>query len=463
MTILEQLASLVAEGAPTAPECDRINLHMIDSLAAWIAASEGEDGLRILRFGQTGRAPVLFGDSVLDEIARRVAIARSSEIDDIHLPSCTTGGAVIVQTALPLAKDCGATPETFVAAIWAGYQTITRLGAAVQGASILYRGIWPTYFLAPPTSAAVAARLMGLSSRSCANALGMATTMASGGVGAPTDYLVRFLQAGLAARSGVAAALSAAEGVEADRTLLDGDWLSRVHGIDIDAASVMSPERRDVMDQLSMKPFCAAKQTIAAIDGFRRILNRGRAVSEITEVRVSTPPAYAKMIDHTHCATRGGRITSLAYQLALAALRPDMLTDVKRMDLSGDPGVAAFMKRIRVTANEDLTTFFPQAWPARVDVSFTGGARETVLVIEAEGDPGRSFQAPRIETKFRALVDPVLGENEGARLFALSRAAFESQTALERLLVAIDGVALGIRGNQPFGIGTASPRAKTGL
>ena len=37
-----------------------------------------------------------------------------------------------------------------------------RLGVAIDGPSVLYRGIWPTYFAAPFGVAAVAARLMRL-------------------------------------------------------------------------------------------------------------------------------------------------------------------------------------------------------------------------------------------------------------------------------------------------------------
>ena len=40
---------------------------------------------------------------------------------------------------------------------------MTRLGVAIDGARILYRGVWPTYFAAPLGAAAIAARIWRLS------------------------------------------------------------------------------------------------------------------------------------------------------------------------------------------------------------------------------------------------------------------------------------------------------------
>ena len=53
-------------------------------------------------------------------------------------------------------------PDDLAAAIVAGYEAMIRLGAAIDGPSVLYRGIWPTYFAAPFGAAAVAARLFRL-------------------------------------------------------------------------------------------------------------------------------------------------------------------------------------------------------------------------------------------------------------------------------------------------------------
>jgi 2-methylcitrate dehydratase PrpD len=88
-----------------------------------------------------------------------VALARLSEIDDIHLASMTTPGAIVVPAALTIAASLpDVASDDIAAAIIAGYEAMIRLGAAIDGPSVLYRGIWPTYFAAPLGAAAVAAR-----------------------------------------------------------------------------------------------------------------------------------------------------------------------------------------------------------------------------------------------------------------------------------------------------------------
>src|SRR5262249_56212008 len=95
--------------------------------------------------------------------AARCGVARLSEIDDIDLASMTTPGAIVIPGALTLAAALpAAAADDVMAAMLAGYEVMTRLGRAIDGPSVLYRGIWPTYFAAPIGIAAVAARLLGL-------------------------------------------------------------------------------------------------------------------------------------------------------------------------------------------------------------------------------------------------------------------------------------------------------------
>src|SRR5262249_60077204 len=97
------------------------------------------------------------------DLATRCALARLSEIDDIDLASMTTPGAIVVLGALTLAASRpAAAAGDVMAAMLAGYEAMTRLGRAIDGPTVLYRGIWPTHFAAPLRLAAVAARLVAL-------------------------------------------------------------------------------------------------------------------------------------------------------------------------------------------------------------------------------------------------------------------------------------------------------------
>src|SRR6185437_13252527 len=123
---------------------------------------------------------------------------------------------------------------------------------------------------------------------------------------------------------------------------------------------------------VSYKPFCAAKQNTAAIDGFRQLLAR-TSPDAIAAVRVTVPPAYAGMIGMRHTKSRIERILNTAYQFALAAYRPDLLDDVVRLDLSQDAKIAAFMPKVEIAPDPALSSHFPATYPARVEARLANG------------------------------------------------------------------------------------------
>jgi 2-methylcitrate dehydratase PrpD len=411
-------------------------MHLLDTVGAWIAGTVTEEGEMLVRMTSSpGRPLTVFGNHPLDRIALAVATTRLSEIDDIHMPSCTTPSSVVVPTALVIAEHMKRRDaRAFAQALCAGYEVMTRFGAAVKGPAILQRGVWPTYLTAPVCAAAVAARLLGFSAEKTADALAIALTMTSGAPGRSIGASPRWLLLGIAARAGCAAALAASHGYAGDRKLLDDDWMMRAHGIPCDAVALVSAAGgHGAVGALSLKPYCAAKQTIAAIDAFRNILSRGISRDDMIALRVSVPPAYSEMIGHRNASSsRVARITGVAYQLALAAYRPDELENVARPDLAGDPEIAAFLSRVEVVADQALERHYPARWPARVEAVLKNGRTEADLVLDATGDPPRSCDFD-VRAKFHRLADPVVGKLAAQDLAEACLAAVEHDEALTTL------------------------------
>src|ERR1700757_3530125 len=128
MSALERLGSYVAASGRERP-CEAVRelveLHLIDTISALIASAGTVEGLGLLRFRAAMRARGQ-GAWALD-LVTRCALARLSEIDDIHLPSMTTPGAIVIPGALTLAGALPAvaaqeaTAQDLAAAIVAGY------------------------------------------------------------------------------------------------------------------------------------------------------------------------------------------------------------------------------------------------------------------------------------------------------------------------------------------------------
>ena len=179
MSVIGELAAFVVgakASALPAPQRERQRLHVTDTAVAALAGACIAEGKMLQSFGSAA--------TLASQIGQRAAATRLTEIDDIHLPSCVTPSAGVVPLALMLAAhEQQSAPDEIASAIWAGTEVATRIGSAVNGPQILYRGIWPSYLAAPVAAAATAARVMGLNETRTANALSLAVMLMAGGVG----------------------------------------------------------------------------------------------------------------------------------------------------------------------------------------------------------------------------------------------------------------------------------------
>jgi 2-methylcitrate dehydratase PrpD len=428
VTALELLGRYVANGA-SAPDPARelVELHLIDTVGAWIASAPTAEGRLLLRFragmrdGQTG------GGSLALDLATRCALARLSEIDDIHLASMTTPGAIVIPGALTLAATMpGAKAEDVIAAILAGYEVMTRLGRAVDGPTALYRGIWPTCFAAPCGIAAVAARLLRLDAQAAANALALALTLAAPGVGHHNaQTTARWFAVGNAARNGLSAALAAKGGFTSDLKLIEGNFLSGVYGVTPDRAALTAGlGEAPALAEVSFKPWCAARQTMAATQALKEIIEGGVAPATMTAITATVLPPHLKMVDHGVAAgDRASHLTSLPYCMAVAAVAPDLAFDVAQSPASLPPAVRAFMDKITVEADERLLADYPRAWAARVSVEAASGRHERQL-MHVPGDPARPFDRSQVREKFLRFITPVLGTAKAEQTLTRCSEAF---------------------------------------
>jgi 2-methylcitrate dehydratase PrpD len=438
MTALEQLGQFVVEvGHESSADSVRelVELHLLDSVAAWIAGAATAEGQAMLRY----RAAMLAGrhNAVGVDLGTRCALARLSEIDDIHLPSMATPGGIVIPAALTLVDGApAATASDVIAAILAGYETMTRLGRAIDGPTILYRGIWPTYFAAPFGVAAIAARLTRFDETQAANALALALTFATPGVGHHNAATTaRWLSVGNAARNGLAAALAAQQGFTADLKLIEGSFFSSIYGMSPDITALTDAlGEGTVLHEVSFKPWCAARQTMPATQALKEIIEGGVAPESITEVHAFVLPPHLKMIDHGVVpGDRASHLTSLPYCMAVAAVAPKLAFDVRQSPPELSSAVRSFMSKIKLTADDGLLPEYPRIWQARVRVVANSGTHER-LVTHVPGDPERALSAADVMQKFMRFAAPVLGDEKANHIMqrcgrALATGEFSSLTA----------------------------------
>jgi 2-methylcitrate dehydratase PrpD len=404
VSILETVAEFLADrGLTVQPphRRERLKLHVLDTLGALIAGSRLED------------AAPLHSLPSSEDLACACAATRCTEVDDIHLSSCTTPGSVIVPTALHLASEgMFASWEEFAASVLAGYELLVRLGFAIDGPAVLAKQIWPTYFAAAFGSAATASRAFQLSASQTAGALATALAFCTGTPSAAAGFAMssRWLSVGVAASNGVLAARGAHRGLSGSAQILERNGC-RIAGVDISENRLLSGlGQRFLFDDLAMKPFPVARQALAAIQAAGELVEAEKIdVSSISEIVIGVPAPQIRVIDHPEMpSSRLGSIVSVQYQTALALLEPERLLDVNRAPPYSDHRIRELMTKVRVERIPELEEHYPEAWPGHARIK-TARGESSRTVIYPRGDPKNQFDAGAVAEKFRRLATPHLG------------------------------------------------------
>ena len=407
---------------------DQLRLHLFDTIGAALAGGTTAEGSAIRSFvadsGASGEvlAPGLgLRTSAPVAALATCAATRCTEVDDIHLESCTTPGSVVVPAVLALASgQTDLDVERFLAALLAGYEVLTRFGKAANGPTILYRGFWPTYLASTVAIAAAASRALDLPREEAAHAIATALTLTAGTIGRARGLAARWLTLGLAVQNGILVALAARRGFRGDLSLLDG---GSVAGISVETETLLRGLGDSFeIERVSIKPYCAAKQVTGVIYGFVGLLDEKKLEPAMIErVVVGVPTPYATMVNQPEPpADRLGTITSAQYQLALALYQREELQDVRRLVIHDEPAFHRFMATVTVEADADLDRYYPAAWPARVEISTPSG-RLMREVRHTKGDPSNPVTWDDAVEKVCRVTDGIIDRHLVDRLAGVCR------------------------------------------
>lgn len=384
MTRTEEFAASLEQLA-TADWDDAACQRLFDTLAAAAIGLHTDEGqaVRTLLASRGSSPAYAAGEDLLMLLS--VAI-RSTEIDDINIDSCTTAGSVVIPAVLAAASTSrDVTARDLIDGIVAGYEAMVRFGEAIDGARILYKGIWPTYVTAPLSAAAATSTVWRLGRQKMAHALSLSlarssvmATAASQGI-SPRSWLL-----GRACCEGYAAARAAAAGIAGN-----GDefaTFSSRHGIPLAHETLLKLERRRLPAILRMdtKPYPTARQGLSAIEAFRSLLPLPFTPDEISSVRVRVPAQLRDMIARPPHG-RIGSMVSVAYQMALALFEPEKLNDTLRTTLPADDRISRFMDKIAIEADPELTALYPETWGAQVTVRSTSADEISSGILHPDG------------------------------------------------------------------------------
>ncbi|HKU69689.1 MAG TPA: MmgE/PrpD family protein [Burkholderiales bacterium] len=340
------------------------------------------------------------------------------ELDDIHVQAHLHPGSLTVPVALAVGEMRGSvggklSGRDFLAAVVAGYEVALRVGLAATGSHFL-RGYHFQGTCGAFGAAATAANVLGLDAEKTQHALGIAGSQAAGLMAAQEGAMAKRMHGGRAAQSGVYSALLAARGFTGIPNVLEAPYGGFLSAFTDSAQPSHLTEgygsRWEIL-KVGYKPYASAASTHTALYSLLTIMKEnGLKAADIGEIHLLCSTMAVR-----HCAWEyvpqgvTSAQMSLYYTLAAMAHDGEVLTDQFAESRLSDPGLLAFMRRIRIEADPqydrggDLTRH-----QSHMTVATTDGRRFEKDAPLRKGSPDFPMTTEERHTKFRRLASAAL-------------------------------------------------------
>lgn len=355
-------------------------------------------------------------------------LVHALDFDDTHGGSLVHATAAVMPAAFAVGEAVGASGSEVLEAVIAGYEVVTRLGAAVTH-GFHARGFHATSVCGVFASALVSARLLGLDERETVNALGIAGSAAAGSLEfLNTGSATKVLHPGMAAMNGVVAARLALAGAEGPATIFEGEHgLYRSYlGVDVDPEALTEGlgERWETT-RITIKPYPACQLSHASLDAVRTV--DAFEPDEVERITFAVPEGVSSIV----CGKPAPRTAyegkfSLEYcaaalivtgELTIASFEPEMLEDREVLELAA-----------RILWQDRPFDGAPADAPGIVQVRLKNGAVLDGRVATSRGGPEDPLSDEELRAKFLA--------NGGSRALADALGRLEEQVSLAEVLAA---------------------------
>ena len=395
-----------------------------------------ENALRAIRPIQGPPQAAILGRRERTDIANAALLngisSHTFDFDDTHLKTVIHPAGPVVPAILSLAQAQPVSGRDFVAAMVVGIEVECRIGNSVYPEH--YDVGWHITGTAGVFGAAAACgRLLDLSERQMTWALGIAATQASG-VREMFGSHCKPFHPGNAARNGLFAALLARE-----------NFTSSERGIEAPRgfAHVLSTkfEPREITENLgktweidfnTYKPYACGIVIHPAIEGCAALAREhGLKAADIERIDLAVHPLVLELtgkraprvglegkfsVFHSSaCAVIFGAAGESEYSDAVVA-RADVVALRYRVDAKAKPGIAEHQCEVRMTLKD--------------------GRVLSHFVEHVTGSVERPMTDEALDTKFRGLVEPILGAGRATQLIAAGRALADSADASSFIPVA---------------------------
>ena len=423
--LADEMAALEYADLPS-PVIGKVKELLLDSLGNIISGSL-EQPARILarvltRLGGEGEASAVATGTMLPAAHAGFingVSAHSVEMDDAHHGALTKTGSVIIPASLAMGEATAADGKKFIAAIVAGYETMIRIGLAVNPGHRT-RGYHSTGTVGVFGAAASAGKLMDFDGAKLANAFGVAGTQASG-LMAFQNYpsMIKQLNVGKAVYNGILSAQLVREGFTGPVNIIESpEGFARAF---TDEANLDELTRGLGLDyrilEVGYKPHAACRWAHSAIDAIAEIAAKtGIKPAEVERIDVyAATLAVRQTSERQPKSLLDARAFSTPFGVAAAFILGRARVSVHDLKTAwDDPKVMALAGR--TVMHEDVPNFGTASIGSRVEILCKTGERLTATVTHPKGEPENPISSAELKDKWHMLVDPVIGERRAREI-----------------------------------------------
>jgi 2-methylcitrate dehydratase PrpD len=344
------------------------------------------------------------------------AACHALDFDDVNLAMPGHPSVAILPALLALAEDRGSSGADVLAAFVAGYELQCRIGRTIAPGHYDVLGFHATATVGCFGAAAACAHLLRLDLDRFATALGIAGTQAAG-LKSMFGTMCKPLHAGKAAYHGLTAAKLAARGFTSRTDVIEcSQGFARTHSPDFNPERAFdTPPNGWWIASNLFKYHASCYMTHAAIEVARKLREQHRfAPEQVTRINVRLEEACDRIcnIPAPQTGLEAKFSLRLTTAMGLAGVDTSRLATFSAA-VAADPVLVELRDKVSL----DFRTGIPNTF-TEIDVSLRDGSKFTAQHDAGIPASDVAQQGRRLEAKFAALVDPVLGTDRTARLIA---------------------------------------------
>ena len=315
-------------------------------------------------------------------------------------------GSPVFSTLIPLAEKEHISPERFLRGVIVGYETSLRLANSIQP-SHKKLGYHATGTCGTIGSSIAACVSLNFSKVEMKNAFSSAIVAASGTLKVLEDGSeLKPYNVGRASLVGFLSAIMGRAGFAGpDDVLLGDNGFFSMMTKSFEVSHLKKRKDTYAIEKVYFKPYAACRYCHPAIEAAIKIRPKIKfAYDNIKEVNVKTYVWAVAKHDHADIQGITSAKMSIPYSVAVALYSGKADIEEFEIDRIKNSDVLSLAKKVKVAADDELTSLFPQKSAAIVELVTNDGASFVERVDYPKGEPENPLSEEEIKDKFMTLA-----------------------------------------------------------